>query len=228
VVWAHGFVKIGGGKLSKSGTTRLDLEALIDRHGADAFRYVLMREAPWDADRDFPSVESFLQQFDERYQADLANDLGNLLNRTVAMVRKYRDGRLAPGGGSELDLEAERAIAEWSGHMEAMRLHGALEAVMTIVRRANAWVDTRAPWALAKDPAAADELDAVLGALVRSLARVAGALEPFMPEKSAELWQRLGGEGAPPHPDDLGSHWPVRLPEDGTGVLFPRIEVVPG
>lgn len=228
-VWAHGFVKIGGGKLSKSGTTRLDLEALIDRHGADAFRYVLMREAPWDADRDFPSVESFLQQFDERYQADLANDLGNLLNRTVAMVRKYRDGRLAPGGGgSELDLDAERAIAEWSDHMEAMRLHSALEAAMTIVRRSNAWVDASAPWGLAKDPAAADELDAVLGALVRSLARVAGALQPFMPEKSSELWRRLGGEGDPPHPDDLGSRWPVRLPDDATGVLFPRVEVVSG
>ncbi len=99
---------------------------------------------------------------------------------------------------------------------------------MSIVRKSNAWVDARAPWALAKDPEAADELDAVLGALIRSLARAAGALQPFMPEKSSELWARLGGEGPPPHPDALGDRWPVRLPEDGAGVLFPRIESSPG
>ena len=108
--------------------------------------------------------------------------------------------------------------------MDAMRLHAALESVMTIVRKSNAWVDARAPWALAKDPEAADELDAVLGALIRSLARVAGALQPFMPEKSAELWTRLGGGGTPPRLDALGASWPSVLPEDSAGVLFPRIE----
>jgi len=225
VVWGHGFVKIGGGKLSKSEAKRLDLESMIDRRGSDAFRYILMREAPWDADRDFPSVESFLQQFDDRYQADLANDLGNLLNRTVSMVRKYRDGRIAGGGGTELDTAAESAIADYVEHMDAMRLQDALEAAMSIVRQSNAWVDTRAPWALAKDPEAADELDAVLGGLVRALARVATALQPFMPEKCAELWARLGGDESPPPLDELPERWPSMLPEHTAGVLFPRIEV---
>jgi len=224
VVWAHGFVKIGGGKLSKSEAKLLDLGELIDRHGPDAFRYILMREAPWDSDRDFPSAESFLQQFDERYQADLANDLGNLLNRTVAMVRKYRDGRVAPGGGTELDAAGERALEAWAGHMDGMRLHAALEAVLDLVRQSNAWVDARAPWALARQPAAADELDAVLGSLIRALARAASALHPFMPNKSSELWARLGGEGEPPAPADLPHRWPDRIPETGVGVLFPRIE----
>lgn len=224
VIWAHGFVMIGGGKLSKSEAQLLDLDALLDRRGADAFRYILMREAPWDADRDFPTVASFLKQFDDRYQADLANDLGNLLNRTVAMIRKYRDGAIAPGGGTELDEAAGEALCAWAGHMDAFRLHEALEAVMTVVRKSNAWVDAKAPWALAKDPDAREELDAVLGALVRALACVATGLHPFMPNKSAELWARLGGEGEPPGPHDLPARYPRRLPESSAGVLFPRIE----
>lgn len=227
-VWAHGFVMVGGGKLSKSEAQRLDLAALIERRGADAFRYILMREAPWNSDRDFPSVESFLKQFDERYQADLANDLGNLLNRTVAMVRKYRDGRIAApagDGGTELDRAADEALEAYVELMDALRLHEALEAVMSVVRQSNAWVDARAPWALAKDPDAASELDAVLGALIRALARVATALQPFMPVKSAELWTRLGGDGeTPPILADLPDRWPSRLPEASPGVLFPRIE----
>ncbi|MFW6085228.1 MAG: methionine--tRNA ligase [Gemmatimonadota bacterium] len=224
-VWAHGFVMIGGGKLSKSEARRLDLATLVDRRGADAFRYILMREAPWDADRDFPSVDGFLEQFDARYQADLANDLGNLLNRTVSMVRKYRDGRIAPGGGTELDEEADAALDRYVEHMDAMRLQEAVESAMSIVRRSNAWVDARQPWALAKDPSAADELDAVLGALVRALSRVATALHPFMPEKCAELWSRLGGDGeSPPDLDELPSRWPPSLPEPAANVLFPRVE----
>ena len=224
-VWAHGFVMVGGGKLSKSEAKRLDLETLIERRGPDAFRYILMREAPWDADRDFPTVESFLRQFDERYQADLANDLGNLLNRTVSMVRKYRDGVIAPGGETELDAAADEALATYVEQMDGMRLHEALETVMSIVRRSNAWVDSRAPWSLARDPEAAAELDAVLGGLIRALARTATALQPFMPEKSAELWRRLGGAGdGPPPLASLATSWPSELPEDGTGVLFPRIE----
>jgi methionyl-tRNA synthetase len=95
---------------------------------------------------------------------------------------------------------------------------------MAIVRRSNAWVDASAPWALAKDPDAAEELDAVLGGLVRALARVATALQPFMPEKSAELWRRLGGADDPPPLDALHGSWPSALPEDSVGVLFPRIE----
>ncbi|MGI9037549.1 MAG: methionine--tRNA ligase [Gemmatimonadota bacterium] len=224
-VWAHGFVMIGGGKLSKSEARLLDLGELVDRHGPDAFRYVLMREAPWDSDRDFPSVESFLRQFDERYQAELANDLGNLLNRTVSMLGKYLGGRIPAGGGTELDDFAEAAMDEYFGHMDALRLHDGIEAVMTIVRRSNAWVDARAPWKLAKDPDAAEELEAVLGALIRSLARAATALQPFMPVKSCEIWARLGGTGDGPPPfEELAGRWPHQLPEASEGVLFPRLE----
>jgi methionyl-tRNA synthetase len=223
-VWAHGFVMIGGGKLSKSEAELLDLDNLIDRHGPDAYRYILMRESPWDSDRDFPSVEGFLKQFDDRYQADLANDLGNLLNRTVSMVRKYRDGVVGGDEATELDEVSAAALEAYIGHMDAMQLQEALEDVMTIVRRANAWVDSSAPWALAKDPEAADRLDAVLGALVRSLARVAAGLAPFMPDKASEIWTRLGGDGAPPPFGELAAEWPTQVPESSEGVLFPRIE----
>ena len=223
-VWAHGFVMISGGKLSKSEAKLLDLETLVDRRGPDAFRFIMMREVSWDADRDFPSVASFLQQFDTRYQADLANDLGNLLNRTVSMVDKYRDGVIAAGDSTELDTAAEAALSEYVDHMDALQLQDGLEDVMSIVHRSNGWIDSQAPWALARDPDKSDALDAVLGALIRALARTAVALSPFMPEKSAEIWSRLGGVGTLPVFDELADHWPTRLPEKPEGVLFPRIE----
>ena len=113
-VWAHGFLMIGGGKLSKSEAQLLDLERLIDRHGPDAFRYILLREAAWDSDRDFSSVEAFLEQFDTRYEADLANDLGNLLNRTVSMICKYRDGSVPGGEETDLDIACDAALEAWT------------------------------------------------------------------------------------------------------------------
>jgi len=184
----------------------------------------MMREVPWDADRDFPSVASFLQQFDTRYQADLANDLGNLLNRTVSMVSKYRDGVIPAGDSTELDTAAEAALGEYVSHMDALQLQDGLEDVMSIVHQSNGWIDSQAPWALARDPDKSAALDAVLGALIRALARTAVALSPFMPEKSAEIWSRLGGAGTLPVFDELADNWPTQLPEKPEGVLFPRIE----
>jgi methionyl-tRNA synthetase len=222
-VWGHGFVKIGGGKLSKSEASLLDLDQLIDRHGPDAFRYFLLREIPWDRDRDFPSVEAFLKQFDDRYNADLANDLGNLLNRTVAMARKYRDGVVSGTGGTELDAVIDSALEGYVAAMTDNRLHEGLDAVMSIVRAANGFIDTEEPWALARDSKQAARLDDVLAALVGGLSATAVALEPFIPTKAGEIWERLGGDELPLLAD-LPHRIPARLPERSETVLFPRFE----
>jgi methionyl-tRNA synthetase len=169
-------------------------------------------------------VEAFLQQFDDRYNADLANDLGNLLNRTVAMARKYRDGVASGSGGTELDTVIDSALEEYVAAMREYRLHDGLDAAMSIVRAANGFIDSEEPWKLARDPAQAARLDDVLAALVRGLAVTAVALEPFIPTKAREIWQRLGGNQLPSLAD-LPTRIPTSLPERSETVLFPRFEV---
>ncbi|CAN5645863.1 hypothetical protein BH23GEM10_BH23GEM10_06460 [soil metagenome] len=104
-VWAHGFVTIGGGKVSKSEGVRLDLDALIERHGADAFRYCLLRDVPWHGDGEF-SVD----RFDDRYAAELADNFGNLANRTISMIEHYRGGVVPAGAPTVLDGDAAAAL----------------------------------------------------------------------------------------------------------------------
>lgn len=223
-VWAHGFVSAGSGKLSKSAGTRLDVYELIARHGRDALRYYLMREVPWDGDRNFG--EQFTELFDERYNSDLANALGNLLNRTVAMIGKYRDGAVPAGGRSDLDAAAETALSGYMSAMDGLMLHQGVETALGLVRQANAFIDETQPWKLAKEDGREDDLDLVLGSLARSLAAVACMLSPFMPGKAAELWERLGGDGPVPGFGEL----PMKVREPfsvRTGpVLFPRAEAV--
>jgi len=223
-VWAHGFLMIGGGKLSKSEAQMLDLERLIGRRGPDAFRYVLLREAAWDADRDFPSVEAFLSQFDARYEADLANDLGNLLNRTVSMIGKYRNGQIPAADETDLDVSCGAALEAWIEAMDGLLLHQGIEAGMSMVRSANAFIDRTRPWTLAKDPDQASRLDDVLGSLVRALIRIAVALSPFMPGKCQEIWTRLGGDADLPGLGQIVDRIPTRIPDPSPEVLFPRLE----
>lgn len=236
-VWGHGFVSVAGGKISKSAGARLDLDALVDRHGADAFRYFLLREAPWDGDRDFPSPEGLLEAFDTRYDSELANDLGNLLNRVVSMIDSYRDGRVPAGGPTGLDAAREEALERYHAAMrDDHLLHRGIEAALSLVRRANAYVDEVRPWELASAEEdlradgedageAAARLDAALGSLVRALAASGAMLEPFVPTKAAELWRQLGGD--PPFPgfgeldDRVVGLEAVREGE----VLFPRHDI---
>ena len=232
-VWAHGFINFSGGKLSKSSGKSLEVRDLVGRHGADALRYFLMREIPWDSDRDFGSADDFVEQFDQRYTTDLANDLGNLLNRVTAMVAKYRDGRVPrrPEGvsseGPDLAVEGAHRLAEYRERMDDYRLHLGVSAAFGLVRAANSYVDETKPWAMAKaeaDGADRAALDRVLGDLVRALGATSAMLAPFMPVKAEEIWRTLGGSGSPPPFDELEGAL-TGLTEMRKGeVLFPRPE----
>jgi len=187
LVWAHGFVLLGGDRFSKSAGVTLDLQDAVSRYGADPFRYFLMREVPFDADGNFS-----WERFEERYNSDLANAWGNLASRTIAMVEKYC-GAIVPA--AELnDLDALDAVdmAAYDSAMRENLPNRALEHVWASVARGNEYVDRQAPWKLAKDPAKRGELEATLAALVRQLVRQAIVLSPFMPGRCTELLSQLG------------------------------------
>lgn len=192
-VWAHGFVLLAGDRFSKSAGVRLDLDATIDRFGADAFRYFLLREVPFDADGNFS-----WERFEERYNADLANAWGNLASRTIAMIVKYRDGVIPGGSDAAMDRADAADLASYHASMGGENgyfLHEALRALWRMIARGNEFVDRQAPWKLAADESKADELNRTLGSLARQLVRQAIYAAPFMPEKASDLWQQLGAPG---------------------------------
>ena len=192
-IWVHGFVLVGGTRVSKSTGGNLDLRDAIGRFGPDAFRYFLMREIPFDGDGSFS-----WERFGERYNADLANAFGNLASRAISMVERYCDGVIPKGERNEIDdadakdLEAYHASIGPRGFL----LHDALRAVWLTIARANEYVDRQAPWKLAKDPALRAELESTLATLMRQLTRQAVYLWPFMPNKAEELWKALGAPGS--------------------------------
>ena len=186
-VWAHGYVQWEGAKMSKTAGTAVSLRGAIDRHGPDPLRYFLMREIGYEVDGNFT-----WDRFDERYNADLADGLGNLASRSLAMLGKYRDGRVPEDAAeSALDEAGRRAIADYRARMDAADLRGGLEAAWALVSAANLYVTQTAPWALAKAGEDAD-LDMALASLARCLYRLAVLVSPFMPAKGQELWGSLG------------------------------------
>ena len=189
-IWAHGFVNLGGERFSKSAGVKLELGEAIDRFGPDAFRYFLMREVPFDADGNFS-----WERFEERYTSDLANGFGNLASRTIAMIEKYRGGvvpQWTPNAASAADGQD---VAAYHEAMQNHLLHAALQAVFRSVDSANEYVDSQAPWKLARDPEKASQLDEALATLARKLAIQTVLLAPFMPQKAHSVWEQLGGPG---------------------------------
>jgi methionyl-tRNA synthetase len=222
-IWVHGWVLVGGSKVSKSAGGNLDLRDAIGRYGADAFRYFLLREVPFDGDGNFS-----WERFEERYNSDLANAFGNLASRTISMVERYCGGVVPPGSRNEVDDadDADLALYHASIGPKGFLLHDALKAVWQTVARGNEYVDKQAPWKLAKDPAARGELESTLATLVRQLARQAAYVWPFMPGKAEELW---GSLGAPGKPGDAGFEKLKALDPTGWKVtkgasLFPKLE----
>jgi methionyl-tRNA synthetase len=223
-VWAHGFVLLGGERFSKSAGVRLDLDEAIDRFGPDAFRYFLLREIAWDGDGSFT-----WERFEERYTSDLADGLGNLTSRTLAMLSKYRDGVVpASTQGTALDEDGSRALDRYARAMDSLELKQAGEAAWSLVTQANQFIVQTAPWALAK-AGRDEELDQSLASLARCLYRLTVMATPFLPGKAELLWQALGQSGtaarsrwdAAQHPPIAGSR--TEKPPS----LFPRPGVEP-
>jgi methionyl-tRNA synthetase len=189
-VWAHGYVQWEGAKMSKTSGTAVTLEEAIERHGPDPLRYFLLREVGFEADGNFT-----WERFDERYTSDLADGLGNLASRTIAMLLKYRDG-IVPSASTptQLDRAGQEALTAYSRAMDGYDLRGGADATWDLVAAANLFVQQSAPWALAK--AHNDvELDQTLAALARALARLSLLSSPFIPGKAQALWSMLGLDG---------------------------------
>lgn len=192
-VFAHGWLLMKGGKMSKSKGNVVDPNTLIDRYGLDATRYYLLREVPFGADGSF-TPESFV----DRVNSDLANDLGNLLNRTVAMIGKYFDGVLpqytvdATPYDAELVAAAKRTVEKVEEVMENMEFSVALTSIGQFISRTNKYIDETQPWVLAKNEEDRSKLASVLVHLAESLRIASILLQPFLTQAPSKIWSQLG------------------------------------
>ena len=167
-MWAHGFLTVGGKKMSKTNATGIHPFELLDRFGVDSYRWYFLREVQFGQDGSF-SLESMV----DRHNAELANGIGNLASRVLAMLRSYFDGVLpAPnfeGAESDLPHVVAEAVRRYDEEMLAVRPTAALAAVYDVVVRANRYMVERSPWTLAKDAARRDELGSILYASAETL-----------------------------------------------------------
>jgi methionyl-tRNA synthetase len=224
-VLGHGWVHFQGAKLSKSLGNIVNPLEVADRWGADPLRYYLLKEVPLSRDGDF-TWDLFIQ----RYNADLANDWGNLFTRTVSMVHRYRGGALVAGAiEEELARVITDSIRAFRAAVDRYELEGGIEAAWGIIRRANRLVEERAPWNLAKDPAQAGALDRLLRSLAAALQHTALLLYPIMPAKARTVWEALRLTPALDQARFPGDGGLLPPPPAGTAIgesqpLFPRIE----
>jgi methionyl-tRNA synthetase len=187
-LFVHGYLLMEGEKMSKSLGNVLDPFAVIERFGADALRFYLLRDVPFGQDGSVSTTA-----FEQRYESELANELGNLASRTVAMVHRYRDG--VPRGvqlDEGLDADFAGLAGEVAWLIDRAELTGALDLIWQRVRRLNRYVEEQAPWQLAKDEGAAAQLDRVLSTLVCGLRVVAVLLHPYLPDTTDTLLGVLG------------------------------------
>ena len=193
-VYGHGWLVIDGDKMSKSKGNVIDPLALIDEFGADAIRYFLLREIVFGNDGNF-SRDALIT----RINSDLANDLGNLLHRTVSMIEKYHGGVVTNTGVIEAVDEDLMALVKTTAEnfakdMDAMEINSAIKGVWALISRANKYIDETAPWILAKDEAKAARLQTVMYNLAETLRVVAILVAPFIPSTSPKIYTQLGLE----------------------------------
>ncbi len=230
-VFAHGWLTVEGEKMSKSKGNAISPHVLLDEVGVDAYRYYFMREFSFGTDGNFSRAT-----LRSRYNSELANDLGNLVSRVLAMVDKYRDGVVpaaTASGGNELDDALLTAAAacppEVEARFAALDFNNVLAAIWSFVGAANRYVDQSAPWDLNKDPALAARLDQVLYNQVEALRIIALMILPFMPETAEKMWDQLGLD-TDIYAERMADAVAWGLMPAGTHVrrgagLFPRLEV---
>ncbi|MHC5269637.1 methionine--tRNA ligase [Enterococcus sp. LJL98] len=227
-IFGHGWLMMKDGKMSKSKGNVVYPEMLVERYGLDALRYYLLRAVPFGSDGVFTP-----EDFVSRVNFDLANDLGNLLNRTIAMINKYCDGVVPAYASkvtefdSELSTTAANVIGRYHQAMDRMEFSTALSEIWTLVSRANKYIDETAPWVLAKDESKKAELDSVMVHLAETLRISAILLQPIMTQAPVQIFTQLGLN--PENMNLKGLHF-GEFPE-GTKVIakgtpvFPRLEL---
>jgi len=228
-VFGHGWLLVGGEKMSKSKLTGIAPSQITDTFGSDAFRYYFMRAISFGQDGSFS-----WEDLSARYQSELANGFGNLASRVIAMVLRYCDGTV-PVGGPQSDADAgirateQRATDAAASAIDRLAIHEAVSAVWELVDELNGYITLQEPWALAKDPAARERLETVLHTAVRGLGTLAVLLSPVIPNATAKLWTALGGAGAlVDQRVDRAWEWTGGAQVSALEPLFPRIESTVG
>ena len=220
-VFAHGWWTFEGEKMSKSKGNVIDPHKVIDDYSTDALRYFLLREVPFGNDGDF-CMNNFL----ERYNSELANELGNLFSRTLKMIEKYSDGKIpnVKIKKNALSEKAKESIKDYQDSIENIDFSKALGKLWELVRMANKYIEDEAPWKLAKDASAKEKLDDVLFNIAATMRVVAFLIMPVMPDSSQKMLEQLGLAGVNDKSSLIWEDMPTDIKVGESKVLFPRKE----